>query len=151
MLTLAFYLHCLLSVCAAVCFADLLVQPGMLLAPVQRWLRERHKWLWMRGYADELFDACPPAEPGEATHQKWARCNESAEQAFYDLGSELDSQFWWKPLWGCPTCVAGWWALIAYAVHYHGPAYRLDEHIYFVALGLLLSLLIQWIIRRLHS
>lgn len=126
MLTLAFYLHCFLSVCAAVCFADLLIQPGMLLAPVQAWLRDRYRFL-ANAYVE-------PYEPGG-----------------YEPAKELDDRIWWKPLWGCPTCVAAWWALIAYLYHYHGAAYCWYEHIYFVALGLLFSLLIQWIIRKLQS
>ena len=139
MLTPAFYLHCLLTVCAAVCFADLLVQDGMLLAPVQAWLREWHKRQYMVRWLVGGTDEHGPV-----------RYADNTEHFYYDLKRDLDSQFWWKPLWGCPTCVAGWWAFTAYVVHYHGAAYCWYEHAYFVALGLLFSLLIQWIIRRLQ-
>jgi hypothetical protein len=107
MLTLLFWLHALLTAAAAVIFADLLVQDGMLLAPVQRWLRD-----WYRARA----------------------------------GAELDDQTWWKPLWGCATCVSGQFALWAYLYHYHA-AYSWYQHLYFVSAALLFSLILQKLLR----
>ena len=117
MLTTTYYLHCLLTVAAAVCFADLLVHDGMLLAPAQRWLRA---W-YARRYTNEVLGQY----------------------------GELDTRMWWKPFWGCARCVAGQWAFWAYLCHYHGAAYSFPEHIYFISLALVFSLLLQWLIRRL--
>ena len=112
MLTLAYYLHCLLTVAAAVCFSGLLMQDGMILSPLARAIRA---WYWGR------FNADP------------------------------DQSMTLKPLLFCPTCVSGQWAFWAYLCHYHGPAYYWYEHVYFVALALLFSLLLQWTLRRLYS
>lgn len=55
--------------------------------------------------------------------------------------TELDNQYWWKPIWGCVYCVAGQWGLWAYLYHYHH-AYHWWAHIYFVAAAILFSSLI---------
>lgn len=85
----------------AVTWAVVLVDTGMLLEPVQRWLREWHKRRWVNYIKG----------PGE-----WSYAEEEAqvEEAYYRNGFTLDSYWWWKPLWGCYRCVAGQLALWAY-------------------------------------
>jgi hypothetical protein len=53
-------------------------------------------------------------------------------------GSELDDQYWWKPIGGCPLCVSGQWGLWTYLYHYHS-GYHWWAHIYFVTLAILFS------------
>lgn len=32
---------------------------------------------------------------------------------------EEHTPFWWKPIWGCSTCMAAWWGMSAVAYHLH--------------------------------
>ncbi len=129
----------------AVVFADVLVRDGMLLAPVQRWLREWHKQAWAQAYSRDLFDALAPVEGEDAVFQKWARCHDSAEQAYYELRAELDNRCWWKPLWGCSLCVAGQWGFWGYLIRYHaGYSWRtIPEHLAFAAFTIIAAIIIQ--------
>lgn len=127
MMDATFFLHALLSAACAVVYADVLVQPGMLLAPVQAWLKRRHRAAWEQKHEQALGGI-----------ELW--------QTMYDnLDKGLDSQWWWKPLWGCATCVSGWFGLLAYLYHYQA-AYRWWEHAYFVVLAILFSLIIQKVV-----
>lgn len=118
----------------AVVFADVLVREGMLLAPVQRWVRVAHQWLWKKyhGYGPQL-DQC------------------LVEARYYD-GHDLDSRWWWKPLWGCSTCVAGQWGFWGYLLRYHEGYTQgwvtalfstLPEHIAFTAFTIITAIIIS--------
>lgn len=67
------------------------------------------------------------------------------------FNADPDHCAWLKPMGLCPTCATGQWVFLAYLCHYGGAAYSFPEHVYFVALGLLFSLLFQWTINRLKS
>lgn len=100
----------------AVVFADVLVRDGMLLAPVQRWLRE-----WYIKSTSIRLD----------TQNVCFR--------------ELDNQWWWAPLWGCFKCVAGQWGFWGYLIRYHA-AYTwrtVPEHLAFTAFVILTAIIIQ--------
>ncbi len=94
----------------AVVYADVLVRPGMLLEPVQRWLR------W--GYAH----LCGNPVPG--------------------IYRELDTRWWWPPLWGCYKCVAGQWGFWGYLTQYHAH-YNLFEHLAFTAFTIITAIILH--------
>jgi hypothetical protein len=55
---------------------------------------------------------------------------------------DLDGRWWWKPLWGCYKCNAGWWGAIGVPVRsflLHAP-YSPWEHLVVVALTIYLSI-----------
>lgn len=90
----------------AVTWAVVLVDDGMLLQPVQRWLR---------------------------LHVP-----------------DLDSRWWWKPLWGCYRCVAGQVALWGTPVlwYYAGAGYSLFAHLVTICATILFACILnkiyQW-------
>lgn len=112
----------------AVVFADVLVRPGMLLEPVQRWLRGWYRTK-AKSFVQEVFDK------GTLT--------EAQQQAFYDTRSfELDDLWWWPPLWGCYKCVAGQWGFWAYLIRYHAH-YNLFEHLAFTAFTIIAAIILS--------
>jgi len=114
----------------AVVFADVLVRDGMLLAPVQRWLREWHKRLWLWRYMRQPILAGP--EP-------------LIDNIYYQAGEDLDSRWWWPPLWGCFKCVAGQWGFWGHLIRYHqGYTWRtIPEHLAFTAFTIIAAIIIQ--------
>jgi hypothetical protein len=121
-----------IAVCAVV-FAVVLVDDGMLLAPVQQWLREKHLQAWMRQRVDEEGLIRP-----------------ALIDRYYTTGKELDSRWWWKPLWGCHKCVAGQWGFWGYLIRCYvlHVGYSLFQHMAFTCLTIFLACLIhklyQW-------
>jgi hypothetical protein len=112
----------------AVVFADVLVRPGMLLEPVQRWLREWYR-AKAKGYVKEVFDK------GSLTEEQ--------KQAFYETRSfEIDELWWWKPLWGCYACVSGQWGFWGYLIRYRGH-YNFFEHIAFTAFTIIAAIILH--------
>lgn len=109
----------------AVVFADVLVRPGMLLEPVQRWVRTVYMKLWLRRYLDAN---------GMVPQQAIAK--------FFDTESELDKRWWWSPLWGCYKCVAGQWGFWGYLIRYHGH-YNFFEHLAFTAFTILAAIILH--------
>ena len=108
-------LHAWLLSAAAVTFATVLVGDGMLLAPVQAWLRNR--------YRNATWGEYPMAENTNWTERR---------------GKELNGQWWWKPLWGCYACVSGQWAFWGYLLsqwHQYHPLH----HLYFTSLTILFA------------
>jgi hypothetical protein len=97
----------------AVVFADVLVRSGMLLEPVQRWLR--------------------------TLYQKATTIERDTYGVEY---GELDSQWWWPPLWGCYKCVAGQWSFWAYLIRYHAH-YNPFEHLAFTAFTIIAAIIIS--------
>jgi hypothetical protein len=58
---------------------------------------------------------------------------------------EDNAPLWWKPFWGCVTCVGGQFGLWTYLVHTwltHQP-FRLDMLIYSISLSLLTAVLLN--------
>ncbi|GAB3303669.1 hypothetical protein GCM10027348_31840 [Hymenobacter tenuis] len=86
----------------AVVWAVVLVDTGMLLEGLQRWVREWHRLRYMRRH---LVGGDPESGP--------IRYATNTERLYYQ-GNELEAQWWWKPVWGCSTCVAGQLALWGY-------------------------------------
>ena len=118
LLLLLLILHAWLLSAAAVTFATVLVGDGMLLASVQAWLRGWHRRQWIRRHFDEL----PITFTGDE----------------YYAGNDLDSQWWWKPLWKCSECVSGQWAFWGYLLsqwHQYHPLH----HLYFTSLTILFA------------
>lgn len=114
----------------AVVYADVLVRDGMLLQPVQRWLRE-----WHRKPYQPLVYVGNPLFLG-------------VKERGPETSKELDEQWWWPPLWGCYKCVAGQWGFWGYLIRYHhGYTWRtVPEHLAFTAFTILAAILIQkWI------
>lgn len=96
----------------AVTWAVVLVDTGMLLEPVQRWLRAKYQlWHlveWVAKMSKRLADDLgAPRKPSEFYNQFTERYTRDGIQY-------LDDRWWWKPLWGCYRCVAGQLALWAY-------------------------------------
>jgi hypothetical protein len=121
----------------AVVFADVLVRPGMLLEPVQRWLR-----LWWRTWRTERLlryvfknEAVPNAQEIEDTRRGLV---EHAD----NYGLEIDSRWWWPPLWGCYKCVAGQWGFWGYLIRYHAH-YNFFEHLAFTAFTIIAAIIIS--------
>lgn len=93
MVLLNLILHAWLLSAAAVTFATVLVGDGMLLAPVQAWVRA-----WYR----------------KRTTAQVVKPVSTSMYVTEHHGKELDTQWWWKPLWGCAKCVSGQMALWTY-------------------------------------
>jgi hypothetical protein len=55
---------------------------------------------------------------------------------------DLDSQWWWAPLWGCYKCVAGQWGFWGYLIRYHGH-YQMFEHLAFTAFTIIAAILLS--------
>lgn len=108
---LAFCLSCAV---VSVAWCVILVDSGMLLEPVQRWLRD--------GYRARYSDECRMQV------------------------ADLDTRWWWKPLWGCYRCNSVWWALLGYPLAF--PAYSPWLHLVSVCatlfLACILNALYQW-------
>lgn len=100
---------------AAVCFSRVLVDDGMILSPIQAWLRNKYRW-----------------------------CDASGIEPVF---VEIDDQWWWKPLWGCPKCVAGQWAFWGYLAGclqlepLRFADYSLIQHLLFTSLAILFGAL----------
>jgi hypothetical protein len=110
MLSAAFYLEALLLSAIAVCYSYVLVQSGMLLAPVQAQVRKWHQQLYSSQY--KTFTAEEDAQVS----------------AWYHQDGGLDGRWWWKMLWGCPTCIAAQWGFWGYLL-LGWPGYRIAlEH-----------------------
>ncbi|KAA9333407.1 hypothetical protein F0P96_10585 [Hymenobacter busanensis] len=129
-------LHAFYVAACAVVFAVVLVDTGMLLEPLQRAVREWH----MRWYNTRWQSADEDGTPRQALNT----------EHFYWQGNDLDSRWWWKPLWGCVKCVAGQWALWGYLVRccvLHD-AYSPWQHAAFVSLTILFACILtkayQW-------
>jgi hypothetical protein len=112
---LAFCLSCAV---VSVAWCVMLVDAGMLLQPVQRWLRE---WYWAR-----QLGAAHDGKPGP----------------IYDL----DSRWWWKPLWGCYRCNSVWWALLGYPL-----AFRADYSLWLHLVSLCATLFLACILNALYQ
>ncbi|MGI4864150.1 MAG: hypothetical protein ACRYFZ_09535 [Janthinobacterium lividum] len=54
-------------------------------------------------------------------------------------GRELDEQRWWKPLWGCPKCVAGQWGFWGFLLLFPLSHYSLLAHMGFAAITILFA------------
>ncbi|MBF9140846.1 hypothetical protein [Hymenobacter properus] len=126
-LTLAYWIDALLLAALAYCWASVLVQPGMLLAPVQAWVRRLHRRAWFYFYIE--------GSPGHV--------NAGQMEVEYYAGHDLDNQWWWAPLWGCFKCVAGQWAFWGYLLLFPLSAYHLLAHLSFVAVTILISILLN--------
>lgn len=109
-LLLTLILHAWLLSAAAVCFATVLVSDGMLLAPVQAWVRSKYR---------------------KVTAPYGSKGNPYA-------GREIDEQWWWKPLWGCSLCVSGQMAFWLYFYLSWGH-YQPLHHLYFTSLTILFA------------
>jgi hypothetical protein len=120
----------------AVVFADVLVRPGMLLEPVQRWAREAWRTRWNKWLAGQRR---PPAA-GLTLDEALTASGEKV--LYYASRRELDEQWWWPPLWGCYKCVAGQWGFWAYLIRYHGH-YNLFEHLAFTAFTIIAAIIIS--------
>lgn len=120
-----FFLYALLTGALAVCWAEVLVEPEQVLAPVQAWLRA-----WYRRPRRRVVPINNPLFAGLSE--------------FGPVESiEIDSRWWWAPLWGCYKCVAGQWALWGYAAAglLHHIAYNPLHHLFFIALTIILAAL----------
>lgn len=117
---------------AAVVWAVVLVDTGMLLEPLQRWLRKRHKAWWVNRIGEGETDPEQIRQLEEAYHM--------STRTF-----ELDYRWWFKALWGCFWCVAGqlgFWVYLLTKIHWHEEgldlwAYHPLHHAYFVSLAIL--------------
>jgi hypothetical protein len=116
---------------AAVVFADVLVRPGMILEPVQRWLRG-----WYRAVT---------------THERLVYFGPDGTESEM-RGDELDAKWWWAPLWGCYKCVAGQWGFWGFLLRYHhayAQGWRtallntLPEHLAFTAFTIIAAIIIS--------
>jgi hypothetical protein len=103
-LSLSYWIYALLLACLAVCWASILVDAGMLLAPAQRALRHIYR---------------------------------------ANTGNEIDTRWWWAPIWGCYKCVAGQWAFWGYLLLFPLSAYSLLAHLGFTAITIILSIILQ--------
>lgn len=127
-LELAYWLRALLLAGLAVCWADVLVRPGMLLAPVQAALKA-----WYRKPYRPVAYTTDPEQPQLGPIRCWG-----PEQS-----KELDYQWWWPPLWGCYKCVAGQWGFWAYLWLYRSLSYSPLAHLGFTATTIILSLILS--------
>jgi len=103
----------------AVTWAVILVDEGMLLQPVQRWARGAYVKYRINGLLRYIFKDEPI--PNEAEFADTLRGLEANPQSY---ALDLDSQWWWKPLWGCALCVSGqlaFWGFLYY-VYYALPS-----------------------------
>lgn len=127
---LAFCLSCAV---VSVAWCVMLVDSGMLLEPVQRWLREAHKRRWVNYIKG----------PGE-----WGYPEEKSqvEEAYYRNGFELDTYWWFKPLWGCYRCNSVWWALLGYPL-----AFRADYNLWLHLVSLCATLFLACILNALYQ
>lgn len=124
----------------AVVFADVLVRPGMLLEPAQRWLRA--KW-YGRAYYQRSEAQCdklkarmgPSIDRTQVEQLTMIRCQIAYER-------DLDTRWWWAPLWGCYKCVAGQWGFWGYLIRYHG-SYSLPEHLAFTAFTIIAAIILH--------
>jgi hypothetical protein len=113
----------------AVVFADVLVRPGMLLEPVQRWVRE-----W---YSKPYRPAVMLKNPGWP--EFWP---EHVRGLGAEVSKELDQQWWWAPLWGCYKCVAGQWGFWGYLIRYHSH-YNFFQHLAFTAFTIIAAIILH--------
>lgn len=117
----------------AVVFADVLVREGMLLVPVQRWLREKH----LRWFIHHDMRAHP-----ELIGSDSAMRVRQLTDAYYACQFDLDNRWWAKMGWFCYKCVAGQWGFWGYLLRYHSP-YNLFEHVAFTAFTIIAAIIIQ--------
>lgn len=95
-------IYAVLLAAVAVVWSVVLVDSGMLLEGVQRWLRGYHKRRWVKWIVGkEKFDANDIVD---------------IERAYHQSTGQLDDQWWFKMSWGCQYCVAGQLALWSYLV-----------------------------------
>jgi hypothetical protein len=126
--TSAYWLSALLLAALAVCWAYVLVQPDMLLAPVQAWVRA-----W---YRKPYRPAAYIKNPGWS--EFWP---EFVRGQGPEVSKEIDNQWWWKPLWGCYVCVAGQWGFWGYLLLFPLASYSLLAHLGFTAITILFAAL----------
>jgi hypothetical protein len=125
-------LHAWLLSAAAVVFATVLVADGMVLAPVQAWVRA-----WHRKPRRPIAYLKNPGWP-----EYWPEFVRGQGAA---VSKEIDERWWWKPLWGCSLCVAGQWAFWGYplsCINWHPLAftgYHPLHHLYFTSLTILFA------------
>lgn len=126
----------------AVTWAVILVDAGMLLAPVQRWAREWHQRQWI-SRAERRCAMNTEIPTNELPSLQ-------AHEMAYSAHHRLDEQWWAKPLWLCYRCVAGQAGLWGYLllIWRHHAAYFLFQHLVFTALTLFLACILnriyQW-------
>lgn len=97
-------------------------------------------WLLLHACLAGLCAWCFAAvlnQPGMLLYRPYRWCYDALERKYVNV--EENAPMWWKPLWGCTSCVSVWWGLATYLVH---GGRRLDELLYAGALALLTSKLL---------